>query len=100
MADGTLDSQVGARIRNGLGIMRTCLETATLEQIDDRLARGSQALWRHVKQSTASPSALTNWRHEWGRIVARYISLLAIPQKRQQSSIDTSSSFRGIGCAK
>jgi hypothetical protein len=26
MADGTLDSQVGARICNGLGIMRACLE--------------------------------------------------------------------------
>jgi hypothetical protein len=38
MADGTLDSQVGARICNGLGIMRTCLETATLERIDDRLS--------------------------------------------------------------
>jgi hypothetical protein len=25
MADGTLDSQVGARICNGLGIMRACL---------------------------------------------------------------------------
>jgi hypothetical protein len=37
MADGTLDSQVGARICNGLGIMRACLETATLERIEDRL---------------------------------------------------------------
>jgi hypothetical protein len=39
MADGTLDSQVGARICNGLGIMRTALETATLERIEDRLNR-------------------------------------------------------------
>ena len=31
MADGTLDSQVGARICNGLGIMRACLETQKLE---------------------------------------------------------------------
>jgi hypothetical protein len=30
MADGTLDSQVGARICNGLGIMRACLETLPL----------------------------------------------------------------------
>ena len=37
MADGSLDSQVGARICNGLGIMRACLETATLERIEDRL---------------------------------------------------------------
>src|SRR5262249_11224015 len=34
MADGTLDSQVGARICNGLGIMRTCLETQKLEQLE------------------------------------------------------------------
>jgi hypothetical protein len=37
MADGSIDSQVGARICNGLGIMRACLETATLERIEDRL---------------------------------------------------------------
>ena len=37
MADGSLDSQVGARICNGLGTMRACLETATLERIEDRL---------------------------------------------------------------
>lgn len=37
MADGTLESQVGARICNGLGIMRACLETATLERIEGRL---------------------------------------------------------------
>ena len=37
MADGSLDSQVGARICNGLGIMRTCLETITLERLDARL---------------------------------------------------------------
>jgi len=33
MADGTLDSQVGARICNGLGIMRACLEMPTLVEI-------------------------------------------------------------------
>jgi len=37
MADGTLDSQVGARICNGLGIMRTCLETQKLEQLEARM---------------------------------------------------------------
>ena len=48
MADGTLDSQVGARICNGLGIMRACLETQKLEQLEarineiaDRVARNS-----------------------------------------------------------
>ena len=37
MADGTLDSQVGARICNGLGIMRACLETRKLEQLESRM---------------------------------------------------------------
>src|SRR6266567_430442 len=37
MADGTLDSQVGARICNGLGIMRPCLETQKLEQLEARM---------------------------------------------------------------
>ena len=37
MADGSLDSQVGARICNGLGIMRACLETQKLEQLEARM---------------------------------------------------------------
>ena len=37
MANGTLDSQVGARICNGLGIMRACLETQKLEQLEARM---------------------------------------------------------------
>jgi hypothetical protein len=37
MADGTLDSHVGARICNGLGIMRACLETQKLEQLEARM---------------------------------------------------------------
>ena len=37
MADGTLDSQVGARICNGLGIMRACLETQKLERLESRM---------------------------------------------------------------
>jgi hypothetical protein len=32
-----LDSQVGARICNGLGIMRACLETQKLEQLEARM---------------------------------------------------------------
>jgi hypothetical protein len=39
MADGTLDSQVGARICNGLGIMRACFETQKLEQLEDRVEK-------------------------------------------------------------
>ena len=37
MANGSLDSQVGARICNGLGIMRACIETQKLEQLEDRM---------------------------------------------------------------
>jgi hypothetical protein len=37
MADGSLDSQQGARICNALGIMRSCLETATLQRMEERL---------------------------------------------------------------
>jgi len=37
MADGTLESQVGSRICNGLGIMRQCLETQTLDRLGERL---------------------------------------------------------------
>jgi hypothetical protein len=37
MADGSLDSQVGARICNGIGILRACLETQKLERIEQRM---------------------------------------------------------------
>jgi hypothetical protein len=33
----SLDSQVGARICNGLGIMRACMETAKLEALENRM---------------------------------------------------------------
>jgi hypothetical protein len=39
MADGSLDSQVGARICNGLGIMRACFETQKLEQLEERIEK-------------------------------------------------------------
>ena len=44
MDDGTLDSQVGARICNGLGILRTCLETQKLEQLEARMGEISRLL--------------------------------------------------------
>ncbi len=62
MADGSLDSQVGARICNGLGIMRVCLETATLERIEGRLdeLEGAPAqLWQQTARSRGSPHAST-----------------------------------------
>ena len=37
MADGSIDSQVGARICNGLGIMRACIESQTLERLEERM---------------------------------------------------------------
>src|SRR2546423_9116359 len=39
MSDGSLDSQVGARICNGLGIMRACFETQKLEQLEARMEK-------------------------------------------------------------
>ena len=39
MADGSLDSQRGARICNGLGIMRACFETQKLEQLEERMEK-------------------------------------------------------------
>jgi hypothetical protein len=37
MASGEIDTQAGARICNGLGIMRACLETQKLEDLTRRL---------------------------------------------------------------
>jgi len=36
---GRHDSQVGARICNGLGIMRACFETQKLEQLEERVEK-------------------------------------------------------------
>jgi hypothetical protein len=38
MANGTVNTQDGARISNSLGIMRMCLETATLQRLEERMA--------------------------------------------------------------
>jgi hypothetical protein len=66
MADGTLDSQVGARICNGLGIMRACLETQKLEQLEvrmdeiaHRVARDKTSAARE-RTSTDEAQRLTN----------------------------------------
>jgi hypothetical protein len=66
MADGSLDSQVGARICNGLGIMRACLETQKLEQLEarmdeiaDRVARdGTNSA--HGRRTTHEAARLPN----------------------------------------
>jgi hypothetical protein len=47
MSDGSIDSQVGARICNGLGIMRACLETQKLEQLQARMDEISHRVARH-----------------------------------------------------
>jgi hypothetical protein len=39
MSREEIDSQLGSRICNGLGILRQCLEQAKLEEIGDRLDR-------------------------------------------------------------
>jgi hypothetical protein len=58
MADGTIDSQLGARICNGLGIMRACLETGTLERLEERL----DELQGDVEQKGGSYGISTNHR--------------------------------------
>ena len=66
MADGTLDSQVGARICNGLGIMRACFETQKLEQLESRMdgIAGRVARVRtnaaHDRKSTDEAQRLSN----------------------------------------
>jgi hypothetical protein len=66
MADGTLDSQVGARICNGLGIMRACLETQKLEQLEARMDEIAHRLARdrtnvgRERTSTDEAQRLTN----------------------------------------
>ena len=37
MSNGSIDSQAGARICSGLGIMRACFETQKLEQLEARM---------------------------------------------------------------
>ena len=64
MADGTLDSQVGARICNGLGIMRACLETQKLEQLE---ARMDEIAERVAHQRTGAARERTN-THEAQRV--------------------------------
>ena len=49
MADGSLDSQVGARICNGLGILRACHETQKLEQLESRM---DEIVHRIAREST------------------------------------------------
>ena len=66
MADGTLDSQVGARICNGLGIMRACLETQKLEQLEARMDEIADRVARdrtnaaHDRTSTHEAQRLSN----------------------------------------
>ena len=61
MADGTLDSQVGARICNGLGIMRACLESQKLERLESRM---DEIADRVARDRTNAASDRTNAAHE------------------------------------
>jgi hypothetical protein len=56
MADGTISTADGARICNGLGIMRSCLESATLERIEGRLDQleGAPPIYGDTKQDRPS----------------------------------------------
>ncbi len=90
MADGTVDSQVGARLCNGLGILRTCLETQTLERLGDRLdqlesKRGEEESVRGFEESPrfASSGAPPMSRTDINRLLRRVDALESklAPQK-------------------
>jgi hypothetical protein len=53
MADGSVDSQVGSRICNALGIMRQCLETRSLDQLGERLDQLENTRGEGVSYGTA-----------------------------------------------
>jgi integrase len=56
----SLDSQVGARICNGLGIMRACLESQKLEQLEERgLRKATAAALAEAGASTHEIAAVT-----------------------------------------
>ena len=59
MASGELDSQDGARICNGLGIMRACLETVALQRIEDRLNQleGTPPIYGNSERNRSSYTA-------------------------------------------
>jgi hypothetical protein len=52
MANDQIDSQKGARICNGLGILRACIETQKLEQLEGRM---DEIADRTVARMTARP---------------------------------------------
>jgi hypothetical protein len=59
MADGSIDSQIGARICNGLGIMRACLETQKLEQLEARMDEIDDRV-AHKRTSTHEANRLSH----------------------------------------
>ena len=79
MADGSVDSQVGSRIANGLGIMRQCLETRTLDQLGERLEQlestGGTTM-AHEIRSADSRRALRTWRSGAYPVAGRSTSLV------------------------
>jgi hypothetical protein len=65
MADGTLDSQVGARICNGLGIMRACLETQKLEQLDARMDEIADRIAGDRTNAARERTSTARYRRNW-----------------------------------
>jgi hypothetical protein len=60
MADGTIDSQKGARIANALGIHRQYLETMTVEKLSQRLDELEGAPPDHGHEATARQAPHTH----------------------------------------
>ena len=73
MADDTITSEKGARICNGLGILRQCLETKKLEELGDRLNKlegldpvASRAIERQMVTVSPLPPLIEANGHEPG----------------------------------
>jgi hypothetical protein len=67
MANGTIDSQDGARINAGLGILRSCFETQMLESIQSRvneIAERAVAAASERARERSTPSLLIEHDHE------------------------------------
>jgi hypothetical protein len=63
MADSSIDSQIGSRICNGLGIMRQCLETKSLDQLGERLDQLENTRGEGVSYGTPNHDQPTHVAH-------------------------------------
>jgi L-rhamnose isomerase len=89
MADGSIDSQVGARICSGLGIMRACLETQKLGDSKPAWTRsptGLLARGQTLRARGPAPMKLTSVERELAKLEAA-VDALPSQHKRVLSAI-------------